>query len=51
METLYRIRRLTEQDVAARNLLPPSRTSSGSIYAILLTATLALSILSVFLFH
>lgn len=51
MENTNRIRRLTEQDVAARYLLPPSRFFYGSFYAILLTATLALSVLSVLLFR
>lgn len=50
MENTNRIRRLTEQDVADRYLLPLSQSSLGFIYALLLTATLALSILSVFLF-
>lgn len=50
MEHGHRIQRLTEQDVAALHLLPLSRTSSGFLYALLLVATLGLSILSVFLF-
>ncbi len=50
MERGQSIQRLTEQDVAAWNLLPFSRTSSGFLYAFLLAATLGLSILSVILF-
>jgi len=50
MEREHRIQRLTEQDVAALNLLPPSRNSSGFLYALLLAATLGLSVLSVILF-
>jgi len=50
MERRQSIQRLTEQDVAAWNLLPFSRTSSGFLYAFLLAATLGLSILSVILF-
>jgi hypothetical protein len=50
MERDTRIHSLTEQDVTARYLLPHIRTSSGFLYAILLMATLLLSILSVILF-
>jgi len=51
MEHETRIQRLTDQDVAARPLLPLPHSSSGFLYAILLTATLLLSILSVFFFR
>lgn len=44
-----RIRQLTDTDVAVDLLLPGSFLS-GFLYAVLLTATLALSVLSVFFF-
>lgn len=51
MERETRIQRLTEQDVAARNLLPDNPSYSGFLYAFLLAATLLLSILSVVFFR
>ena len=41
----------TGQDAAAQNLLPPYTSLSGFLYAILLLATLLLSILSVLFFR
>jgi hypothetical protein len=51
MERDTRIQRWTDQDVAARNLLPDSPSSFGFLYAVLLLATLSLSVLSVLFFH
>ncbi len=49
MEPENRIRQLTDMDVAADILLPDS-ILSGFLYALLLAATLSLSILSVIFF-
>ncbi|MBR3291984.1 MAG: hypothetical protein IKI66_07365 [Bacteroidales bacterium] len=51
MELENRIQRWTDQDVAARNLLPDIPSYSGFLYAVLLVATLSLSILSVLFFQ
>jgi len=45
-----RIQQLTDTDVAVDILLPLS-SLSGFLYALLLTATLSLSVLSVFFFR
>ncbi len=50
MEREPRMHPLTDLDVTVRHLLPDSFTTSGFLYALLLTATLVLSVLSVFLF-
>ena len=51
MEPETRIQRLTDLDETVQHLLPLSNSSYGFLYAILLTATLALSILSVVFFR
>ncbi|MBQ3742868.1 MAG: hypothetical protein II858_03330 [Bacteroidales bacterium] len=50
MEPENRIQRMTDLDGTVAHLLPFSENSSGFLYAILLTATLALSVLSVIFF-
>lgn len=50
MEREPRMQSLTDLDVTVRHLLPDSFTPSGFLYAILLAATLVLSVLSVFYF-
>jgi hypothetical protein len=45
-----RIRPMTDLDGTVAHLLPFSENSSGFLYAVLLTATLALSVLSVIFF-
>jgi len=51
MEPENAIRRLTDLDETVQHLLPFSFSSSGFFYAILLLATLVLSILSVVFFR
>ena len=50
MEPEDRTQRMTDLDGTVAHLLPFSENSSGFLYAILLTATLALAVLSVIFF-
>ena len=51
MKKTQPIHPLTDLDVTAQSLLPRPNTSTGFLYALLLAATCALSVLSVFFFR